>query len=537
MNLTKQSLLNASVVLWILEHKFKTSSGKLFEFVNHRWAIDYLADDHPHKASVKAAQMGMTEMELIDDFHLTGKRGMNVAHTLHTSDILQSFVRPKVNPLIMANPEIARMLTTDSEGLKGFGRNFLFIKGANAESQAISFTADVLKVDEKDRSNLSVVEMFESRMAFSKYRWIREFSNPSGVGTGVDAAWQRSDQRHWFVQCSHCGYRSYLDFEQGDLYNHYVDQVKRIYACGRCGGEIYDADRIRGEWVAKWPSRDRIHGYWFSWLMASWFQAADIIHEYETKSTEYFHNMVLGKAYTQADLKFDRDTILKALRPGVPVMRNVVMGSDIGKPHWYWLGTPSGVFKMGQAASWSDLERIFLEYNCEAWVMDAMPEFTQVQAMLKKYPGKAFACYFKQDRQQLGIVQWGEGDRRGFVYADRTKIIDRLVTETSGRDLGFLMRPDALEELIKHAANMYRVVESNDTGTKTVVEWRTLTKPDHLVFAGVYWRIALEKVFSGGGGVILTPGTIGPTSPTIVDGKAEFSVEVDKSLQRAKSIR
>lgn len=534
--MNKQSLLNASVVLWILEHKFKTSSGKLFEFVKHRWALDYLADDHQHKASIKAAQMGMTEMELLDDFHLAGLRGLNVAHTLHTSDILQSFVRPKVNPLIHANPEIAKMLTTDSEGLKGFNKNFLFIKGAQAESQAISFTADVLKIDEKDRSNLGVVEMFESRMAASDYRWVREFSNPSTINTGVDKAWRLSDMRHWFVKCSHCGYRSYLDFEKGDLNNHFVDQVRRIYACGRCGGEIYDVDRIQGEWVAKWPSRDQVHGYWFSWLMASWFSAEDIIKEYETKSIEYFHNFVLGTAYTQADLRIDRDVILKARRPGVPVMRNVVMGSDIGSPHWFWLGTPAGVFKMGHAKDWDELERIFLEHNCEAWVMDYLPEFTQSRAMIKKYPGKAFACSFKADNGELGMVKWGEGDKRGMVYAARTKIIDRVVNEISSGSLGFLMRPEDLEEFIKHAANMYRQITTDEYG-KTKVDWMTQTKPDHLLLTGAYWRIALERVFGSGGGVIHTPSSTPTTSPTLVDGKGKFDINVEESLRRAKLMR
>jgi hypothetical protein len=536
---SKQALLNSSVVLWMLEHKFKTSGGHPFEFVNHRWALDYLADDHPHKASIKAAQLGLTEMEMIDDFHLVGKRGMNVAHTLHTSDILQSFVRPKVNPLIMANPEIAKMLTTDSEGLKGFNKNFLFIKGANAESQAISFTADVLKVDEKDRSNLSVVEMFESRMAASKFRWIREFSNPSSVGTGVDAAWGRSNQFHWFVQCSHCRYRSYIDFDKGDLNNHFVDQVKRIFACGKCGGELTNADRIRGEWIAKWPSRDKVHGYWFSWLMASWFSAEDIIHEYETKSVEYFHNMVLGVAYTQADLRFDRDTIQRACRPQVPVLQHVVMGSDIGKPHWYWLATPMGFFKYGQAKDWDELERIFLEYNCEAWVMDALPEFTQVQKYITKYRGRAFACYFVPDSKAVGAIRWQEGDKRGLVYADRTKAIDRVVTEFSQGQNSFLTKTSDMDDMIKHAGNMYRVVETDEKG-KTVVEWRTVTKPDHLMFALVYTRIALERVFSGSGAGVIETHSYTPAieqASTVSNGKIGFKVDVASSLAKSQTRR
>lgn len=501
--------------------------------------IDYLADEHPHKATTKCSQVGWTTLELFDDIHLVGQRNLAVIHTMHNSDFLQSFVRPRVNPLIQNNPVIAKMVTADSEGLKGFGRNFLYFKGANAQSQAISTPADVLKIDEKDKSDPITVEMFQSRLDASEVRWVREFSNPTAIGYGIDASWQQSDQRHWFVKCGHCGHRSWIDWEASDARNHYVDTDKRIFACGACGREITTADRINGEWVVKWASRTDIHGYWVSQMMAPWFSAGDLIKKFNTSSIEFFHNFVLGKAYTQADLRFDRDAILRAVKPGKPLYRNVVMGSDIGVPHWYWLGTPAGVFKMGKADSWEELERLFLEYNCTAWVMDYLPDFVKAKYYIKKYPGKAFACTFRQDRQQLGVIQWGEGDKRGIVYADRTKAIDQLVTEVTNNDLGFMMRPDQLEDLIKHAANMYRVIETDEKG-RTIVEWRTVTKPDHLMLTGVYWRIALEKVFSGlGGGVISTEpdGPRAKLAPTVRDGKIAIKFDVEGSLEKQRTVR
>lgn len=265
--INKQALLDASVVLWILDNKFVTEKGHPVEFTDHRFLIDYLNDDHPHKVSIKAAQAGMTFAEFLDDIHLTAKRGYEVAHTFHTSNILKSVVIPKLNPLINNNPAIKALLTvTDSESLKGFGKSFLHIKGANSESEAISFSADVLKIDEKDRSNLAVVEMYESRLKASKVRWLREFSNPSALGVGVDATWRRSDQRHWMVTCPRCNHEWYIDFES-DGKCHFVDRQKAIYACGKCGGELSRVDRIRGRWVARFPQRDQIHGYWISQLM------------------------------------------------------------------------------------------------------------------------------------------------------------------------------------------------------------------------------------------------------------------------------
>jgi intein/homing endonuclease len=263
----KQAVLDASVVLWILDSNFVTEKGHKVEFIDHRFLIDYLNDDHPHKVSIKAAQAGMTFAEFLDDIHLTGKRGFEVAHTFHTSNILKSVVIPKLNPLINNNPGIKAMQAiTDSESLKGFGSSFLHIKGANSESEAISFSADVLKIDEKDRSNLSVVEMYESRLKASKVRWLREFSNPSSLGIGVDASWRKSDMRHWMVKCSWCNYEYYIDFEP-DGRCHYVDRERGIYACAKCGHELTRADRIRGRWLARFPQRDQIHGYWISQLM------------------------------------------------------------------------------------------------------------------------------------------------------------------------------------------------------------------------------------------------------------------------------
>jgi hypothetical protein len=50
-------------------------------------------------------------------------------------------------------------------------------------------------------------------------------------------------------------------------------------------GEISDTDRCNGEWVAKWPSRsEKIHGYWFSQMMAPWFTAGEIVDKYKTSS-------------------------------------------------------------------------------------------------------------------------------------------------------------------------------------------------------------------------------------------------------------
>jgi hypothetical protein len=342
-----------------------------------------------------------------------------------------------------------------------------------------------------------------------------------------------------FVKCHHCNHYMYIDFEPSDDNNHYINQEIDIFACGKCGLELSDEDRKNGEWVAKWKTRDKIHGYWFSQMMAPWFTAAEIADKFRTSSTEYFYNFVLGKAYTPADLLIDRDTILKALRTGKPKLSNVVMGSDIGKPHWYWLATPEGMFKWGRAESWDDLEYLFNFYKCDAWVMDAMPEFTKVQEMLRKYPGRAFACQFNKDRAEVGAVRWMSGEKRGYVYADRTKVIDRTVSDLANGNLPIYGNASDVEEFIKHASNMYRTIET-DTKGLIKIDWQTHeNKPDHLVFGMVYTRIALERAFSAINSNVVETSTASsqaaPLAPTVVDGKIIHSLDIDRSIELAQT--
>lgn len=537
--ITKADLIASSSLAWILDGNFVTENNKPIEFNQHKYLIDYLADDHDDICSIKASQVGATVIETLDEIHAAYYKGWNTIHTLQNSDVIRGFVVPKVNPIINNNPAIKRMAGVDSENLKQFGKGYVFYRGAQAESQAINISADVLKIDEMDRSDPKVVEMFQSRLDASEISKVRRFSNPSAIGFGVDALWQKSNQFHWFVRCSHCNHYIYIDWDK-DAYNcHYVDKQRAIYACGKCDREIYNIDRATGEWVAKYYTRTSRHGYWFSQLMVPRFSAAKIIKKFEDNSIDYFYNFTLGKAYTPADLLFDRDTILRNTFNRTPILNGCVMGTDVGKPHWYWLATPSGYFRYGHTESWEELEYLFKFYRCEAWVIDAMPEWTPVKTMIDKYPGKVWACYFTDNKKRAGIVEWGNTPAtKGIVNADRTKVIDRYVTEIATGVMPIFSKETELEDFIIHAGNIWRATEEDENGkVKTV--WKS-KKPDHLVFAGVYCRMALEKVFSGNGGVTeMEVNKVKVQQAPTIEQNTNIMVEFDieESIRRAQAGR
>lgn len=483
----------ASAVAWVIGNNMITENRKAIEFTSHRFMIDYLADEHPHKASKKSSQVGETVIELLDDFHLAIHKKMNVIHTLHTNDVLKGFVQPKVDPIIQYNDAIKKHLTINSQGLKQFRDNFVYFRGANAESQAISISADVLKIDEKDRSDAHVVEMFESRLDFSEYKWIREFSNPSAVGFGVDATYSRSDQRHWMVWCHHCNHVMYVDFDQSEDKNHYVNREKAIFACGKCHRELSTADRCNGEWVAKWPQNDKIHGYWFSQMMAPWFNAAQIIDKYENTSVEYFHNFVLGKAYTPFDMIVDRAAILRACAPTRIQRQQVAIGVDQDAGGQYYVCmTPQGIFEHGYVDSWDRIEHLKLMYNAVV-VCDPNPYQAVPKQMANKY-NDWYLCYFKI-LDGLSAVQWKEAEQ--VVYADRTRVIDIRANEIANGRMLYREHPHALEDVIAHWNNLYRTSEEKEDGKVRSIWMKKEGKQSDYPFAEVYARIGLSQLLGG----------------------------------------
>lgn len=529
-------VIASSALAWIVLNKFVTENQRQLEFKNHRFLIEPLSDNHPDQVYLKSAQVGMSVAMILKSFHACKFDKANIGYILPSQNIVKDFVAPKVDPLIDSNQAIYNLVSKDSVTLKQIGDRFIYFRGAFSEREAIAISLDRLVLDELDRMpDMNVVNTYDSRLQASLDPRRIRLSNPSTPNYGVHELFLNSNQLHWFVKCSHCNHEWYLSWEESDEKNHFVNREQGIYACGKCGKEITDSDRRNGRWVAKYKSRLNRNGYWMSQLMAPWVSAARIIEQFEESSVEFFNNFVLGLPYQAADLLIDRTSILRANHPSTPVYRNVVMGSDIGKPHWYWLGTPAGVFKTGQAEDWDELEYLFNFYQCEAWVMDAMPEFTKVQEIIKKYPGKAFACYFNQDRKEVGMIRWLEGDKRGIVYADRTKVIDRVVTEVNNQDIRFLQQPEDLEALISHASNMYRTVET-DTKGKVRIDWQTKEgRPDHLWFAGVYWRIALERAFSGlNSGVVETISPTRQASPTVVNNRIEVAFDIQESIRKAK---
>ena len=495
-DLTQAQSFNA--IAWILSNNLVNENGSPFEFLDHSFLRDPFCDNSPRQVIMKCAQIGWSTLAILRSFHLAQFAGANIIHTFPSRNMSKDFVIPKVNPLIMGNPALQQMVTVDSINLKKVGDRFIYYRGSYEQTEAISISANILINDEYDRSNQQVLKTYRTRLDDTKRErpelgWEWQFSNPSIPGYGVSVLWERSDQKHWFVKCSQCGYFWYLKFPDN------INFEKKVRICAKCKRTMPKEDLIKGQWVRKFINRP-ISGYWISQMMVPWISAEKIIEDSEG-DPDIFHNFVLGLPFISKDTAVTRESIIKCISPGHNPKTNVAIGVDNGVLKHYVVGNRFGIFEVGVTEDWQEIERLRNIYNA-IMVIDALPYPHTPQTLADTYPGRVYAHYYQQDKKNLGIIRWDQG----VVRSDRTKVIDYVVSEINSGDVTFQLTEKALEDFIFHWMQLYRMITTNPMGIKKP-KWATIEgKPDHFAHATVLWRIALEQTL--GMGRIVTP--VGP---------------------------
>ena len=514
-------------VAWILNNNIVNESGFPMEFKDHAFLIDPFTDDTPKQVARKCSQIGWSTLANLRSFHLAKYAGANIIHTFPSRNMSKEFVVPKVDPLILKNEVISKMVGIDSMNLKGVGDRFIYYRGSYEQTEAISISAHLLINDEYDRSNLRVLKTYRSRLDDARREnpelgWEWQFSNPTIPGRGVDEYWQRSDQKHWFVTCQKCGNFWYLKWPES------VNMQTEEKVCFKCGNPYTKDDLRNGKWIKKYKNRE-ISGYWLSQLMVPWIPANKIIDD-SRGDQEIFHNFTLGLPYISKDTAVTRESIIRCISPGYNPKTAVAIGVDNGIVKHYVIGNRTGIFEVGTTKDWEKIEELRKRYSA-TMVIDALPYPNTPQKLAEKYPGKVYLHYYQQDRKQIGVVRW---DSRT-VRSDRTKIFDAMVAEINARDVTFNLTATEMEEYINHWEQVYRVIEETPLGTMKP-KWKTIeNRPDHYAHATILWRIALEKTMAFGGVVRSPrPGDKGGEHPVVSQDGTVKALDLQEVMRKAK---
>lgn len=481
--ITPEQLAEHDIQVFLEHYNITNDQGQKLDFLDHPFMWDIFNDWSPKMCAPKAAQITFSTTAIHKLLWLSKHKKLDIIYSLPTAGDINDFVSAKVNRLIANNP-IYQTWTEDKDSIvqKRVGTSTIYFRGTWTDRAALMIPADVYIADEVDRSNQINVEQFASRLQHSKYQWEWRFSNPSAPGVGVDKWWQQSDQKHWFITCDACGHEWYLTME-----NVMEKEERNFYfGCTKCRAEL---NRRKGRWIKRWKDRE-ISGYHISLLMAPWVSANKIMELKESKSEEYFANMVLGEPYIGRGNTLTSQMLFQNLTSLTnPQDTRPIIGVDTGVDIRYTIGNASGIFYYGQCKDYNELEHLLKRWENAIMVIDQGGDIVGPRKLREKYPNRVYLCFFSADRKNDELIRWRDEDCT--VMADRNKMIQLVVDEFTEKRIPLYGTEAEWWDYWLHWSHIYRTAEEDSLG---VVRYKWLRSDrDDWALATVYWRIGMSR--------------------------------------------
>lgn len=528
-------LEDISIHAWIQQHQIKTEKGEVLNFNEHPFLFDIYSDDSQFLAVMKAAQVGMSTLEVIKNFYDAMRYKMDIIYTLPTDNDVELFVGGKVNRLIEQNP-ILQEYTKDKDTIeqKRVANSMIYFRGTKSKTAALMIPADRVVNDEKDASDQVTVKGYENRTIHSKYKQKHTLSHPSVPGFGVDVEWQISDQKYWFIKCPHCALEQYMNWPES------IDLDKKIFVCKNCGGEIDNKSRRMGRWVAKftnckcghkkhnekcvececvdYKNARKYSGYWVSLLMCSWVSAEEIIEKFvDPDNTEdNFFNKTIGIPFVGKGNKLIREHIMQnvvseLLQP--EDTERIVIGVDTGLRLDYVMGSEKGLFYQGDAKTYGELDALMMRWKKAIAVVDGGGDLIGSREFQNRWKGRVYLGYLTGDKKVTDDIGWNDDEHTASI--DRNKYIQLVVDEFISGRIPLQGTEDDWHEYWLDWNNLHRIkvldsVTNQFKGFKWVRSGR-----DHRALATVLFRAGLSRFSSNKGFVVRPKKQLIKESPTI----------------------
>ena len=248
-----------------------------------------------------------------------------------TVEMAEAFSKERIEPMFRASPGLAGKLEEGKDGrgsarkssttirMKHFPGGYLALVGANSPAGLASRPIRVLLCDEVDRFGVTKegdpLKLAIQRTQNFANRKIIIVSTPTIKGASKVEEWfEKSDQRHFFVPCQHCGeellYKwEYVHWDKDEEGNALLETAAMF--CPHCGAKIRGCFKPdlptlqKGRWRATNPD-SRIKGYHINALYSPWVNLRDLVEEFvnvnKTKDKHglmEFVNLKLGETWEE----------------------------------------------------------------------------------------------------------------------------------------------------------------------------------------------------------------------------------------------
>jgi phage terminase large subunit GpA-like protein len=270
-----------------------------------------------------AAQLGKSETLLNELGYIVDHAPGPTLFVQPTVETAKRFSRQRVEPLFSMTPclagKVAEVKSRDSRSsmlMKEFMGGLLIITGANSAVGLRSMPARYLLLDEIDGYPADVdgegdpIGLAEARQRTFARRKTLKASTPTVAGaSAIEAAYEATDQRRYFVPCPHCGEFQILAFGQLTWTKLQLPPEQAVYVCAQCEGRIEERHKTEmlaaGEWRPTAEGRNpNARGYHLNALYSpvgwlSWGRIAKQWVEVQKKpdKLKVFTNTVLAETW------------------------------------------------------------------------------------------------------------------------------------------------------------------------------------------------------------------------------------------------
>jgi phage terminase large subunit GpA-like protein len=376
--------------------------------------MDALADDSIREIWVqKSAQTGWTEILGNVIGYFIDQDPAPILLVQPTLDMAEAWSKDRLAPMLRDTPclhgKVADARSRDSGNTllhKQFPGGHVTIAGANSPSGLASRPIRILLFDEVDKFPVSAgpegdpISIARKRTTTFWNRKILAGSTPTVKGSSrIEAGFENSDQRFYFVPCPHCGEYQRLVWSQVRWDEGRPETA--AYCCNACGVLIGDAEKLpmlrQGEWRPTRPSTG-IAGFHISEMYSPWVTWPEMARAFleakrlpETLKT--FINTALGETWE------DRGEMIDA--KGLAARRESYTPASL----------PAGVVMLTRG---TDVQDDRLESTLWGWGKDG-EKWRIKHDILRGGPGNTGGGSVWHDHDVLLAEQFRTDDGRGLV--------------------------------------------------------------------------------------------------------------------------
>lgn len=525
-----QKLANQGMKFFLFHHKSTSNKKMSFKYMPYLKKI--YEDTSPYIAIMSSVQTGKSELLLIKG--LSGvKLGLNIFHVFSTGEAKNSFVKSRINELCDKVPEYKKMERDDRRNmyLRNMGNaNWKFVV-SNSKAHFDEYPADVVIIDEKDSCNQENIQLADSRMENSNYKFRWYVGNPTVANRGISVDFEKSTKNEWHFKCRECN-----EWMEADFFQIVVRETKDKDG-NHVAYHLYDKEwkedsgrdiRIRcphcetlqhrgvGKWIEMNPGA-MVSGYHISKLMKLSSTVSEMWGQLkEADGNEFkiqvFYNKILGLPYSGIGSKITaemldacaydyvlRDSSSKHTVAGLDIGSKFDLQVDIvakhkGKRKKLFLNA----FRLGSIGEVIDKIE---EFNIRTLCVGIKPERNLAMELQKSCFGKCEVLLIEELEGVSGdlkIFGFKEKEDLGVINVDRTWLLDNALKQVKKK---LMIVPKEFRSIlngywIKSMEKITRMF-MND---KEEYKW-SKADGDHFMFANAFstiaWMRDQEAVISG----------------------------------------